>query len=103
MIREAKRKAATLENFQEAMERTGGETGAQRKKVKTSGEGGGGEHNATKLHRLLDMFKVGADIVAVDLVVAVVAAFFLLFAIFISRRFVLLRISSCRCSTPVVF
>ncbi|CAM9157187.1 unnamed protein product [Ectocarpus sp. 4 AP-2014] len=57
VIREAKRKAATLENFEEAMERTGGETGAQRKKTKTDGEVAGGGHNATKLHRLLDMFK----------------------------------------------
>lgn len=58
MIREAKRKAATLENFEEAMERTGGETGTQRKKTKTIGQGEGGQQNATKLHRLLDMFKV---------------------------------------------
>lgn len=46
-----------LENFEEAMERNGGETGAQRKKPKTGEEGEG--QSATKLHRLLDMFKVG--------------------------------------------
>ncbi|CAN0134748.1 unnamed protein product [Ectocarpus sp. 13 AM-2016] len=39
------------------MERTGGETGAQRKKTKTDGGRTGGGHNATKLHRLLGMFK----------------------------------------------
>lgn len=59
VIREAKRKAATLENFEEAMERTGGTAGgAQRKsKVPKNGEEG---RSATKLHRLLEMFKVGA-------------------------------------------
>lgn len=57
VIREAKRKAATLENFEEVMERTGGEGGAQRKVAKTDGGEGG---SATKLHRLLEMFKVGA-------------------------------------------
>lgn len=58
VIREAKRKAATLENFEEAMERTGGV--GMNKRSKTGGEGeGAGEQHATKLHRLLDMFKVG--------------------------------------------
>eukprot|EP00903_Cladosiphon_okamuranus_P013061 g12182.t1 len=56
VIREAKRKAAMLENFEEAMERTGGETGAQRNKKPKTGEGEQGQ-SATKLHRLLDMFK----------------------------------------------
>lgn len=58
VIREAKRKAATLENFEEAMERTGGV--GMNKRSKNGGEGeGAGEQHATKLHRLLDMFKVG--------------------------------------------
>lgn len=56
-----------LENFEEAMERTGGVTGAQRKKPKTNdGQG----QSATKLHRLLDMFKVGGG--GGDVVVVVV-------------------------------
>lgn len=69
VVREAKRKAATLENFEEVMERTGGVgiTPNINKKAKTtSGEVDGGkkaeaekEKETTKLHRLLDMFKVG--------------------------------------------
>ena len=63
VIREAKRKAAMLENFEEAMERTGG-AGAEEKRRKTGDggdkEGGGGarQQHVSKLHRLLEMFKV---------------------------------------------
>lgn len=67
VIREAKRKAATLENFEEAMERTRGSgttTSSKKKKADGSedsdeGEGKKTPAQATKLHRLLDMFKVG--------------------------------------------
>lgn len=71
VVREAKRKAATLENFEEVMERTGGvgitpSLGRnKRAKKATSGEVDSGsktdadkERETTKLHRLLDMFKV---------------------------------------------
>lgn len=70
VVREAKRKAATLENFEEVMERTGGvgitpSLGRnKRAKKATSGEVDSGsktdadkERETTKLHRLLDMFK----------------------------------------------
>lgn len=68
VIREAKRKAAMLENFEEAMERTGGAGlgagaggGEKRRKTGDGGDkegGGGGQRHVSKLHRLLDMFKV---------------------------------------------
>lgn len=77
VIREAKRKAATLENFEEAMEKIGGAgmgAGASGKKRKACGgnpegagelEGGdgssGGLAKKTKLHRLVEMFKVRCD------------------------------------------
>lgn len=66
VIREAKRKAATLENFEEAMEKIGG-AGAGGKKRKACGgvpENNGsfsGVLKKTKLHRLVEMFKVRCD------------------------------------------
>lgn len=60
VIREAKRKAATLENFEEAMERTGGIGNMRKRKAGEDGRAGNerSERPPTKLHRLLDMFKV---------------------------------------------
>ncbi|CAM9528925.1 unnamed protein product, partial [Sphacelaria rigidula] len=73
VVREAKRKAATLENFEEVMERTGGAgiggggrdgdgDGKSRKRARTTSDEGDtgnekGKEDTRKLHRLLDMFK----------------------------------------------
>lgn len=58
VIREAKRKAAMLENFEEVMERTGGVGITKKARPTGEGDGDGGQPNA-KLHRLLAMFTVG--------------------------------------------
>lgn len=61
VIREAKRKAAALENFEDVMERTGQVlSGGAPPTKRPRGEGVAGTTavHASKLHRLVDMFKV---------------------------------------------
>ena len=67
VIREAKRKAATLENFEEAMERIGDAGLSKKRKASddagkvegSAGRGGSSDKpKSTKLHRLVEMFKV---------------------------------------------
>ncbi|CAN0184702.1 unnamed protein product [Ascophyllum nodosum] len=66
VIREAKRKAATLENFEEAMERIGDAGLSKKRKASddagkvegSAGRGGSSDKpKSTKLHRLVEMFK----------------------------------------------